>query len=62
MTQMAKEIYTKHLCIGAHEPVNVDSHARQIAQEGLDMPTQDLFLPAQKQVLHLKKEIDLLTI
>ncbi|KAG8200126.1 hypothetical protein JTE90_018915 [Oedothorax gibbosus] len=55
MTQMAKEIYNKHLCIGAHEPVNVDSHARQIAQEGLDKPTHDLFLPAQKQIFNLMK-------
>ncbi|GFY46654.1 regulator of G-protein signaling loco [Trichonephila inaurata madagascariensis] len=55
MTQMAKEIYTKHLCIGAHEPVNVDSHARQVAQEGLDAPTPELFLPAQKQIFNLMK-------
>lgn len=50
MAQMAKEIYSKHLCIGAQEPVNVDSHARQVAQEGLESPGPDLFLPAQKQV------------
>lgn len=50
MVQMAREIFSKHLCIGAHEPVNVDSHARQVAQEGLDSPTPELFLPAQKQV------------
>lgn len=50
MVHMAKEIYSKHLCIGAQEPVNVDSHARQVAQDGLDSPTPELFLPAQKQV------------
>ncbi|XP_035232278.1 regulator of G-protein signaling loco-like [Stegodyphus dumicola] len=55
MAQMAKEIYTKHLCIGAYEPVNVDSHARQVAQEGLDSPTPELFLPAQKQIFNLMK-------
>ncbi|KAF8785505.1 regulator of G-protein signaling loco-like [Argiope bruennichi] len=55
MAQMAKEIYNKHLCIGAHEPVNVDSHARQVAQEGLESPTPDLFLPAQKQIFNLMK-------
>ncbi|XP_054708318.1 regulator of G-protein signaling loco-like [Uloborus diversus] len=55
MVQMAKEIYSKHLCIGAQEPVNVDSHARQLAQEGLDSPTPDLFLPAQKQIFNLMK-------
>ncbi len=54
MAHMAKEIYSKHLCIGAHEPVNVDSHARQVAQEGLDSPTPELFLPAQKQVMSCK--------
>lgn len=55
MALMAKEIYSTHLCIGAHEPVNVDSHARQVAEEGLDSPTPDLFLLAQKQIFNLMK-------
>ncbi|XP_071034903.1 regulator of G-protein signaling loco isoform X1 [Parasteatoda tepidariorum] len=55
MSEMAEDIYNKHLCIGAQEPVNVDSHARQVAQENLKAPTPDLFLPAQKQIFNLMK-------
>ncbi|XP_067128151.1 regulator of G-protein signaling loco-like isoform X2 [Centruroides vittatus] len=55
MKQMANEIFKNHLCIGASEPVNVDSHARQVAQEGLENPTRDLFIPAQTQIFNLMK-------
>lgn len=40
---MAKEIFERHLCIGASEPVNVDSQARQDAQDGLHSPNEFLF-------------------
>lgn len=55
MNNVARELYVKHLSVGALEPVNVDSHARQTAQEGLQKPTRDIFLPAQKQIFNLMK-------
>ena len=39
----ASTIYNRHLGPNASEPVNVDSQARQVAQEGLHQPSQDLF-------------------
>uniref|UniRef100_T1JE93 RGS domain-containing protein n=1 Tax=Strigamia maritima TaxID=126957 RepID=T1JE93_STRMM len=51
----AKEIFQSHLCIGAIEPVNVDSQAQQIAEENLDNPSRDIFIPAQKQIYNLMK-------
>jgi len=44
----------RHLSSGAPEPVNVDSHARQIAIEGLDTASPTLFSPAQKQVRYIQ--------
>ena len=49
----AEEIIKRHLSSGAPEPVNVDSHARQAAQEG--PPTSHLFATAQKQIYNLMK-------
>lgn len=40
----AKEIFECHLDLGALEPVNVDSYARQITEEQLDSAPPDLFL------------------
>ncbi|KAG1685478.1 Regulator of G-protein signaling loco [Nymphon striatum] len=55
MKTRAKEIYEKHLGLGASEPVNVDSHARQEVQENLENPTTELFSLAQKQIFDLMK-------
>ena len=49
----AENIIKRHLSSGAPEPVNVDSHARQAAQEG--PPTSHLFATAQKQIYNLMK-------
>lgn len=50
-------ILDRHLSVGAPDPVNVDSHARQAAQDGMahtdDNP--DLFAVAQKQIYNLMK-------
>lgn len=46
--ERAKEaniIFSKHLATGASEPVNVDSKARNLAQERLSYAEQDLFIP-----------------
>ncbi|XP_034233546.1 regulator of G-protein signaling loco-like isoform X3 [Thrips palmi] len=51
----AQAIFDKHLCLGAPEPVNVDSHARQVTQEQLGNALPDLFLQAQKQIFNLMK-------
>ncbi|XP_067003571.2 regulator of G-protein signaling loco isoform X2 [Anabrus simplex] len=51
----AKDIFDRHLCSGAPEPVNVDSHARQVTKEGLEEAAQNLFLQAQKQIFNLMK-------
>lgn len=40
---MAKAIFDRHLGMAASEPVNVDSQARQIAQEGLANPSELVF-------------------
>ena len=47
---MAKELFEKHLSSHASEAVNVDSHARQVTQAGLDAAALDLFDVAQMQV------------
>ncbi|KAK7079539.1 LGN motif protein, partial [Halocaridina rubra] len=52
---MAKEIFERHLCIGASEPVNVDSQARQDAVDSLHKPDEFLFAQAQKQIFNLMK-------
>lgn len=51
----ARDIFERHLCLGALEPVNVDSHARQAAQDGLTDAAPTLFLQAQKQIFNLMK-------
>ncbi|XP_021917974.1 regulator of G-protein signaling loco isoform X3 [Zootermopsis nevadensis] len=51
----ARDIFERHLCLGALEPVNVDSHARQAAQDGLTEAAPTLFLQAQKQIFNLMK-------
>lgn len=40
----AQAIYSKHLGIGASEPVNVDSKARTIAESNLNYAERDLFV------------------
>lgn len=55
MKQMAKDIFKKHMCVGALEPVNVDSEARQVTADGLEQPTSNLFVAAQKQIFNLMK-------
>lgn len=40
---VAKQIFERHLYSGAPEPVNVDSQARQDAQDGLQNPNEFLF-------------------
>ena len=41
--QVALQIYERHLCVGAPEPVNVDSQAQQAAQDGVDQAAVTLF-------------------
>lgn len=48
-------IFSKHLAVGAAEPVNVDSQARNVAEENLDIADRDLFCQAQKQIFNLMK-------
>lgn len=54
-TISARDIFERHLCLGALEPVNVDSHARQATQDGLTDAASTLFLQAQKQIFNLMK-------
>lgn len=42
-TQEANTIFSKHLAVGASDPVNVDSKARTLAQEKLCFAEKDLF-------------------
>lgn len=42
-------IFSKHLAVGASEPVNVDSQARNIAQENLEIADRDLFCQVKKK-------------
>lgn len=47
-TERAREadaIVSRHLATGAAEPVNVDSRARNLAQDNLSLADRDLFLP-----------------
>lgn len=39
----ANAIFSKHLAVGASEPVNVDSKARTMAQDRLNYADEDLF-------------------
>lgn len=43
--------FRRHLSTGAPEQVNVDSHARQAAIDGLQDVSPTLFSAAQKQVI-----------
>lgn len=50
-TERVKEaivIFSKHLAAGASEPVNVDSQARNVAQENLEIADRDLFCQVKK--------------
>ncbi|CAL4109978.1 unnamed protein product [Meganyctiphanes norvegica] len=51
----AKDIFDRHLGPGASEPVNVDSQARQVAQDGLQKPDEFTFAQVQKQIFNLMK-------
>ncbi|XP_037090830.1 regulator of G-protein signaling loco-like [Pollicipes pollicipes] len=53
--QVALQVYGRHLCLGAPEPVNVDSQAQQAAQDGLDQAAATLFDKAQHQIFSLMK-------
>ncbi|KAF0302019.1 Regulator of G-protein signaling loco [Amphibalanus amphitrite] len=53
--QVALQIYERHLCVGAPEPVNVDSQAQQAAQDGVDQAAVTLFDKAQQQIFTLMK-------
>ena len=46
----AQEIYRCHVETGASDPVNVDSQARSITEEGLETSAPELFDVAKKQV------------
>lgn len=48
-------IFDKHLANGAHEPVNVDSNARNFTRDGLAKAERDLFASSQKQIFNLMK-------
>ena len=58
---LAKEIVERHLDAGALEPVNVDSIARNCAQDLLPMEDEEqvldknMFVAAQKQIYNLMK-------
>lgn len=43
------------MCVGAVEPVNVDSHGRQFTQQQLQDAEPSLFEQAQKQIFNLMK-------
>ncbi|XP_075146307.1 regulator of G-protein signaling loco-like isoform X2 [Haematobia irritans] len=51
----AKQIFGKYLSSSGSEPVNLDSHTRNISEEDLQKADKDLFLKAQKQIFHLMK-------
>ncbi|XP_059083922.1 regulator of G-protein signaling loco-like isoform X2 [Tigriopus californicus] len=51
----AIQIMDRHLSAGAPDPVNVDSHARQAAQDGMATTTPTMFNLAQKQIYNLMK-------
>jgi len=43
-------IYKNHIRTRAPEPVNIDSYARFVVEEGLQDPTPQLFAVPEKQV------------
>lgn len=51
----ANAIFSKHLAVGASEPVNVDSKARTMAQDRLNYADEDLFsLVSCKTLLYIR--------
>ncbi|KAK3595315.1 hypothetical protein CHS0354_004468 [Potamilus streckersoni] len=52
----AKYIFDKHLSVRALEPVNIDSLARQQADDQMDIPTPQIFDMAQHQIYQLMKQ------
>ena len=44
----AQAIFEKHLGIGAQEPVNVDSYARQVTQDELGTASETLFIQVSR--------------
>lgn len=52
---VAREIYQRHLAVGASEPVNVDARTQRGTQKGLEEAAPDLFSMAQRQIFHLMK-------
>ncbi|XP_026500223.2 regulator of G-protein signaling loco isoform X1 [Vanessa tameamea] len=56
-SNLAAEIWQRHLAEGASEPVNVDAAARRAAALRLHQqpPPQDLFAQAQKQIFNVMK-------
>lgn len=44
----AIQIFSKHLGVGAPEPVNVDSQARTTAQDNLSKAESDLFMQVRQ--------------
>lgn len=51
----AQRIYQQHLCVGAPEGVNVDSHGRHCPEQSLQEASETLFDQAQKQIFNLMK-------
>lgn len=50
-SKVANVIFSRHLGVGASEPVNVDSKARNIAQDNLNYADRDLFVPVSVLVV-----------
>lgn len=57
-SKVANVIFSRHLGVGASEPVNVDSKARNIAQDNLNYADRDLFVPVSFTSLFALHEID----
>ncbi|GAB1610355.1 regulator of G-protein signaling 12-like isoform X3 [Argonauta hians] len=53
---VANHIFQKHLSPAASEPVNVDSSARQMAEQQLEKPSPTMFDAAQQQIFQLMKQ------
>lgn len=50
-TKEANAIFSKHLAVGASDPVNVDSKARTLTQEKLNFAEKDLFAQVSSSLL-----------
>lgn len=55
----ANAIFSRHLAVGALEPVNVDSKARTITQDNLSYADRDLFLQVLSMLVHDSRYNDL---